>query len=253
MDPALARPVVFLPGGVLPAAMQYEPLMKVLGDAVRPIFKDLEVYRDDAPPPDYELDVEVEALRHVVDDANLSSIDIVAYSGGGAVALAFTAKYPERVRTLAVCEPAVIPGQDWIREAGEFWTAIQHAMTLPAAEQMREFVRVHLRPGVPMPPPPSGSPPPWMARRPAGLRALVHAFTTYDLDSNRYRLFRKPVYVAIGDLSDSLEERKASAMANLFVDFRLEVYEGRHHFDPPQRAEPERFARALAVLWTRGA
>jgi hypothetical protein len=34
---------------------------------------------------------------------------------------------------------------------------------------------------------------------------------------------------------------------------RLEVYEGRHHFDPPHRIEPERLAARLRELWERAA
>jgi hypothetical protein len=36
-----------------------------------------------------------------------------------------------------------------------------------------------------------------------------------------------------------------------FPDFKIEEYEGRSHFDPPHRAEPDRFARALLDLRTR--
>ena len=34
-------------------------------------------------------------------------------------------------------------------------------------------------------------------------------------------------------------------------DFTLEVFEDRHHFVPPHRAEPERLARMLAAFWSR--
>lgn len=43
----------------------------------------------------------------------------------------------------------------------------------------------------------------------------------------------------------------AERLAGLFPDLRLEVYQGRHHLDPPHRAEPGRFARALRDLWER--
>ena len=36
-----------------------------------------------------------------------------------------------------------------------------------------------------------------------------------------------------------------------FPDFELEVFEERHHFDPPHRIEPERLARSLEALWRR--
>jgi hypothetical protein len=46
-------------------------------------------------------------------------------------------------------------------------------------------------------------------------------------------------------------ERTARTLADVFPDLEVEVYEGRSHLDPPHRAEPERFARALHKLWRR--
>ena len=102
-----------------------------------------------------------------------------------------------------------------------------------------------------MPPAPPGPPPPWMSKRPAGLRAVAQSFYAGSVDVNRFREFRGPVYWAIGSLTHAIDERKAKFMVGLFRDLRVEIYEGRHHFDPPQRAEPERFARALRELWAR--
>jgi hypothetical protein len=43
----------------------------------------------------------------------------------------------------------------------------------------------------------------------------------------------------------------AARLARVFDDFTLEVFEERHHFDPPHRTEPERLARSLRALWQR--
>ncbi len=236
----------------MPAAPQYAPLLKALDGQVEPVLQDLEVYRQAAPPSDYSLETEVQALRHATDGRHLQDFHLVGYSGGGAVALAFTATYPDRVRTLALVEPAVIPSPAWLREEAAYYAEIQAAMALPPADQLREFTRLNLRPGVTPPPTPPGPPPPWMSLRPAGLRAMNSAFQNAHIDLNRFRQYHRPVYLAIGSLTHAIEQRKAKVMADLFSDFRLEVYEGRHHFDPPQRAEPERFARALTELWSRG-
>jgi pimeloyl-ACP methyl ester carboxylesterase len=242
--------VLFLPGIIMPAAVQYEPLLRALNGSVQPFLKELEIYAGDEPPPDYGLEQEVKAIARFADTNRLPSFDLVGYSGGGAIALAFTARYPERVKSLALSEPAVIPSQTWMHREAASHAAFAQAMTLPPAERMREFMRLQLKPGVPLPPPPSGPMPDWMAKRPAGVQALLRAFRSYDLDLDELRTFTKPVYLAIGSLSDSIEERKANFLRALLPDFRLEVYEGRHHFDAPQRAEPERFARALHQLWS---
>ncbi len=252
MDTKKAYPALFLPGAIMPVAPQYEPLLKVLNGTVEPFLKDLELYRDVAPPLNYSLDMEVQALRLLADDWHLQDFHLVGYSGGGAVALAFTVTYPDRVRTLALSEPAVIPSPAWMRAEAAYYAEIKAAMALPPADQIREFTRLNLRPGVTPPPTPPGPPPAWMSLRPAGLRALNAAFYNTHLDLDSFRQYRRPVYLAIGSLTNAVEERKAKFLADLFPDFRLEVYEGRHHFDPPQRAEPERFARALRELWARG-
>ena len=58
-----------------------------------------------------------------------------------------------------------------------------------------------------------------------------------------------PVYYALGSLSTRLYARFAKRLAGLFPDFQVEEYAGRSHLDPPQRAEAERFGRAVLALW----
>jgi hypothetical protein len=88
-----------------------------------------------------------------------------------------------------------------------------------------------------------------MAQRPAGLEAIVRAFKAYHLDRERFRKFRQPVYYALGTLSRPFYLRNAKMLGSLFPNIRVEVYEGRSHYDPPHRAEPDRFAGALRELW----
>jgi pimeloyl-ACP methyl ester carboxylesterase len=245
-------PVVFIPGIVTPAELSYGPLLNVLGDQIRPIVKDLEIYATDAPPSNYGLEMEVEGILRAAEGAGARRFHLVGFSAGGAAALAFTAKYPERLRSLALIEPAWI-GRIAAEDADE-WATLGQIMTLPPGERMRAFVVWHMRPGV-QPPAmqqPPGPPPAWMAKRPAGQEAMVRAFNTYKLDQNRFRLFHGPVYFALGSLTASSFEHAAQTLARLFPNFHLEIYEGRSHFDPPHRAEPERLARALQALWARG-
>jgi hypothetical protein len=91
-----------------------------------------------------------------------------------------------------------------------------------------------------------------MARRPAGIRAVLEAFGTYDLDRAALQRFRRPVYFALGGLSnpDQFAE-EAERLARVFRDFRLEVFPDRHHFDPPHRVEAAAVAASLRSLWRR--
>jgi pimeloyl-ACP methyl ester carboxylesterase len=251
METNIVRPVVFLPGGIMPAAIQYDQLLGILDGKIRPLLKDLEVYVGDVSSPGYELNVEVEGLRKASEDFGFHNFHLVGYSAGGAIALAFIATYPEKVDSLALIEPAEIPSRAWFTQEADHSAEMKRVMSLPPKEQMQEFVRLQLRPGVPTPPPPPGAPPPWMVTRPAGLKALSRAFDNSDMTLAQLKQFRKPVYLAIGNLSNPIEERKAELLRKLFPNFEVEIYQGRHHFDPPQRAEPERFASALNSLWAR--
>jgi pimeloyl-ACP methyl ester carboxylesterase len=243
--------VIFVPGGIMPAELAYGPLLEVIGGQIRAYPKELEVYAADQPPADYGLALEVEGIRRVADAAGLERFHLVGYSAGGASSLAFTAKYPERLKSLALIEPAWIG--DHVLEDAQDWAAVERLITLPPAERMTAFMHWQMLPGVQPPalPIPAGPPPGWMAKRPAGLEAFIRAFDTYHLEQDRFRLLDKPVYYALGSLSTRLYARAAKRLARLFPDFQVEEYAGCSHLDPPHRSEAERFGRAMLALWMR--
>jgi hypothetical protein len=114
-------------------------------------------------------------------------------------------------------------------------------------------VRLQLRPGIEPPPAPEGPPQPWMASRPAGIDAITRAFETEDIAHEALRQFRRPVLYVLGGRSNpDLYERAAMRLERLFLDFALEIFRERHHFDPPHRVEPDRLAASLLEHWRRG-
>jgi pimeloyl-ACP methyl ester carboxylesterase len=176
--------VVFLPGGVLPAAPAYGALLEVLGARVDAIAKDLEVYSGDQPPADYSLDVEVQGVLREADSRGFHRFHLVGYSGGGASSLAFAAQHGDRLLSLALLEPAWA-GNARTGEEEALWVRFRALKLLPPDEFMAGFVRLQLAPGVEPPSPPAGPPPPWMAKRPAWVRALIDPFDNGDLKSGR--------------------------------------------------------------------
>jgi pimeloyl-ACP methyl ester carboxylesterase len=145
--------VILLPGAVLPAELAYGALLDSLGDAVEPLTKDLEVYAGAEPPPSYTLAVEVEGILRTAEAAGFDRFHLVGYSAGGAASLAFAASHPERLRSLALIEPAWAgnEGLDPAEEAAR--RELDRIMTLPPAQLMPAFVRAQLRPGVEPPRP----------------------------------------------------------------------------------------------------
>lgn len=243
---------ILLPGGVLPAELAYGALLSALGDDVRAIAKDLEVYAGDRPPARYRVDHEMAGILRTADEAGFDRFHLVGYSGGGAASLAFAAEHPDRLLSLALLEPAWSGNHGLSSEERALWEEFDRVMQLPPEERMAAFVRLQLRPGVALPEPPPGPPPPWMRKRPAGLAALVEAFKAHELPESALRGFGPPVLYVLGGLSNpDAYERPAHRLAGLFPDFTLEVFGERHHFDPPHRVEPERLARVLRQLWDR--
>lgn len=253
--PAGSRtPVVLLPGVVLPAEPAYHALLAELGDAVDARPKELEMYSgEEVPPPGYSLDAEIDGIRRVADEAGFETFHLAGYSAGGAVSLAFAGRHPERLRSLALLEPAWAGREGQSEAEVALYERFRAVERLPADEVMPAFVRLQLAADTDPPPPPTDPPPPWMASRLAGIRWLTNGLLALQPDLDVLRRFDRPVYFALGGRSNpDLYGRIAERLADVFSDFTLEVFEDRHHFDPPHRIEPGRLAASLRELWMRG-
>jgi pimeloyl-ACP methyl ester carboxylesterase len=248
----VSHPAILLPGIVLPAELAYPALIEALGEGVDARAKELEVYADEEPPPDYRLETELAGILGEAETAGFERFHLVGYSGGGAVSAAFAARYPDRLLTLSLLEPAWVGNER--RSEPELRVQKEFARTweLPEDELMRRFVELQLAPGVEPPPPPPGPTPPWMAKRPAGIKALTAAFDDYPLDLEALATFPRPVYYALGGRSNpDYYGAMARRLGEIFADYALDTFAERHHFDPPHRAEPKRLAARLLELWER--
>jgi pimeloyl-ACP methyl ester carboxylesterase len=244
--------VVLLPGGVMPAGPAYGALLAELGPDVDARPKELEVYADDAPPPDYSLATEVDGIARVADEAGFDRFHLVGYSGGGASSLAFAASRPDRLLSLALMEPAFAGWQRMGDAERSHFERFRPLLDKDGPEMLAAFQALQLAPGVDLVPAPQGLPPPWMARRPAGIHAFLRTFFDSDLDLETLRRFDRPVWFALGGRSHpDYYARMAERLAGVFPDFTVEVFPDRHHFDPPHRIEPARVAASLRSLWDR--
>lgn len=243
---------IFLPGGVVPAALAYGALLEALGDDVQAVAKDLELYADSAPPAGYTLQHEIDGLLRTAAGAGFDRFHLVGYSGGGASSLAFAAEHPERLLSLALIEPAWMGNDELSHEERAVWDVLDRIAAFPPDQMLPAFVAHQLAAGVEPPQPPPGPEPAWMANRPAGLRTLIETFASSGLDLDRLRAFKKPVLFALGGRSNpDYYGRMAARACTIFPHFAVEVFAERHHFDPPHRAEPERTAIVLHTHWER--
>ena len=110
------EPIVLVPGG-LSGWLSWIPFVEPLAkdrQVVRVQLRSVELAEAGTPyPPDYGTLTEREALRATVDRLGLDRFDLVGWSYGGHVALAFALEHPRRVRTLTVIEPPAV----WILRA----------------------------------------------------------------------------------------------------------------------------------------
>jgi pimeloyl-ACP methyl ester carboxylesterase len=191
----------------------------------------------------------VEGISRAADTAGLDRFHLYGHSAGGACALAYTAAHPERVLSLALDEPA----SDFSPEArSELQKDLDGIAGRPAGEMLSAFLRLQLAPGVEPPSRPAGSPPEWMANRPAGIDAFVGALLRYRLSPERLRAFDRPVYYSYGSLSHPRWSAMRERLANVFPDFGSELYEGFHHLETSHQQAPARVASALRQLWSWG-
>jgi pimeloyl-ACP methyl ester carboxylesterase len=247
-----ATKAILVPGAVLPAHLAYPALLEHLGADVEAVATDLAVYATDEPPPGYTLEAEVESILGAAERAGFARFHLVGYSAGGAASVHFASLHPERLTSLALLEPAWAGNVGLLPAEVRTRRRLAAVLRLPPEQRMPAFVAAQLAPGIEPPPPPPGPPAPWMAKRPAGLAAVVHAFERATLDLDVLRRFDRPVYFALGGGSNpDLYAPIAERLATIFPDFTLERFEERHHFDPPHRKEPDRLARSLRALWAR--
>ena len=240
---------LFLPGVIAPAVVRYAALISELGVDARAYTKELELYTLSPPPGDYAISDEVEGLRGWAVRAGLERFHLYGHSGGGAVALAFTAAHSGQVLSLTLDEPAFDFSEEMRADLDEH-RELQKLMVEDPAQAMPRFMRLELKPGVEFTPPTGGGPP--LPNRPAGIAALLRAFEQHTIDTDTLRRFERPVLYTRGSLSADRYQRSSQRLAQIFPNFREVVFDGLHHLNTSNPAEPARVAQLLLDLWNEG-
>jgi len=153
--------------------------------------------------------------------------------------------------SLAIFEPARVPGKPTIEEKAAIDSLGAQLAGLEGGAFMAAFMSAQLKPGVQAPPPPA-RPAPGMEKRPPGIAAMMRAFTVYPFDRDQLRACEFPVYLGYGDLTSDFEAVQAAVLARLFADIRIQRFAGVHHFVSPQQIYTASHAQALEDLWARG-
>jgi pimeloyl-ACP methyl ester carboxylesterase len=236
---------IFLPGFLAPGAVRYGPLLRSLPPGTRAWTKELEVYAQTGPPENYSVADEVESVARLAARLRLSRFPLYGFSGGGAVALAFTAAHPEAVASLAVDEPAFDFTDAAMTELEPYLELLPVLSTAPA-DAVPRFIALDLQPGV-LDGAPLGPPP--LPNRPAGGTALIKAFQRHAVDPGAYARYDGPVLFLRGTSSADRFARSAWRLDAYFPHFEEVAFDGFSHVNPAHQSAPERVAELLQRSW----
>lgn len=128
------RPVVLLHGWALHAGL-FTPLLPAFARAHRVLAADLPGHGHSTAPATWTLDAVVDALAHTFDAEG--ELDVLGWSLGGLVALAWARAQPGRVRRLVLVgtSPRFVAGDGW-----------PHAMAPVTLQRFADELRVAYRP-----------------------------------------------------------------------------------------------------------
>ena len=142
----MSHQAILLPGIVLPAELAYQALLEALGGGVAARAKELEVYADEEPPPDYGMETELAGILREAESAGFERFHLVGYSGGGAISAAFAARYADRLLSLSLLEPAWVGNQRRSESELRVQKEFERTGQLPEDQLMRRFVDAGARP-----------------------------------------------------------------------------------------------------------
>lgn len=210
-------------------------------------FKDMEFARfvDPSRWMDWTLDTEVAAIELLRQRAKTLELDLVGYSGGAAVALAYAVAHPEVLASLTLIESPWIGNDVWSEEEAAFRAAYDRLSEEPSVDFWAAITGILNGPQTPVPP-----------RPPMEAEDLKNAFVGVwrgyqqaPLDRGRLAHIHWPVYLPVGEGSSPRMRAQAECLASCFPNARVETYEGASHFDLPF-VGAKRLAEGLNRMWT---
>jgi esterase len=243
--PALP-PVVWISPDTDPQGKATGEFAMRLAPRVQMSLVELAVWSLDARPS-YDMDVEVGAVRALVDRAGFDRFHVFGFSAGGTVALASALAMPDRVLSVAVLEPATIGSDAWDPAEASWQAEMTRIRALPADARMDPFRRLLMRPGLDPPPSRRAGGWAWTAQD----EMLEDMLERPGFASSELAGFQGPALIVIGGQSSPRWSVMARRLVDVMPDARVEVFEELSHFTPPYREQPEAFEEIMLGFWTQ--
>lgn len=168
---------------------------------------------------------EVEAMASVAHAGK--TFDLVGFSGGAAVCLAFAATHLERIGSLTLIEPPWIGNDPWSNEEVAFAAAFDRLTGGDALTCYTGFFDL-FAPGVAAP---AVGDPAALERAAETLRVVWRGYRGTSLDREAFSQFQGPVLLPFGDRSSSRMAKQARVLSGMFPNARVLEIEDAHHFN----------------------
>lgn len=242
----VSRQIIFVaPEG---APELFKRVVAALGEEINPAFKNMDLLPAGQPIEDWTLDGEVHSLLAFVGAEGFESFDLVGYSGGAAVSLAFAASHPARLRSLTLIEPPWIGNDIWSEEESCFVNGFNALLDLPPNDLVASFFEL-FAPGANLPVPPDEK---RVTRMAEALRMVWLGYRAKPLDRSLLAKINAPVFLPVGGRSAARMKALAELLADTFRRARVEVLAEQYHFNLLQRAAAD-FATGLSKIWSEEA
>jgi pimeloyl-ACP methyl ester carboxylesterase len=242
----VSRQIIFVAPEGVPEL--FKRVVAALGEDIKPAFKNMDLLPAGQPNEDWTLDGEVHSLLAFARAEGFETFDLVGYSGGAAVSLAFAALHPARLRSLTLIEPPWIGNDIWSEEERGFVNGFDALLDLPPNDLVASFFEL-FAPGTNLPVPPDEK---RVTRMAEALRIVWLGYRAKPLDRSLLAKINAPVYLPVGGRSAPRMKALAELLAIAFRRARVKVFAEQHHFDLLQRAAAD-LAIGLSKIWSEEA
>lgn len=225
MDEGKGSPLVML-HGIESSSSYWKPFLRPLSEQHRLVTIDLLGFGKSPKPLNiaYSLDDHVLHLAETLNALNIKKMDIIAHSLGSLVAVAYAAKYPERVSSLTLLAPVFVP----TGKVAEFSSIAQRLELLEKlSDNSRAYARTAAALGYQK-----------MSKYLPSFRSIRNSVQYQDALGNAEKAEDIPTRIIYGEKDSLIDKPFLYAVASHFNDVSVMELPGQRHnfalFDPEE-------------------
>jgi pimeloyl-ACP methyl ester carboxylesterase len=221
-------------------------LVEELSDIVDPMFKGFELAEASQPSWDWEVKHEVEAIDQLIRDNDIQNYDLVGYSSGASVLLAYLTGDFKKPNTAVLIEPLWIGNDEWSDEEIDYRREFDEMLALSPLEIATAFKALFVQGNTGKLPDRNEK---QLERDALNKRISWKGFMHTNLDRDTLKTLNIPVYLPVGTKSHPRMIQAAQFLSKLFPDVNIEFLEGQHHLNICFKGAKQ-MAQVIRRMWS---